>query len=167
MVRQHGNQVSSELHSQALTVHIDGRDDVRIFGFWRHGEPLAEDVEAQIAANEPDQVVPPRPGFGQRHTGRQPLAREAQRVLVRGELCGRRELSVAQAGSPASARASHLYTQRRECPSEAAMLRMLSPWWYRRTAAARSVSSRRTLAMGPLLVKGPNMANRSGALQGS
>ncbi len=31
LVRQHGNRVTPELHSQALTGNIDGRDDVRVF----------------------------------------------------------------------------------------------------------------------------------------
>src|SRR2546425_3613142 len=82
--------------AQFLSSHIDGRDHIFVYNFWRHPEPFAEDIEHGVTTDETHQVVASalwlRQGmFWCRGRFRKPNLRSAQSHLRRASL----QLSVA------------------------------------------------------------------------
>ena len=84
MVRHVADELPIERHREPLVGHIDRRHDVLVLSLRRQREGFPEDVEAAIAADEPDQVVPPDLGLGQRALGRCLGSREPERAPVMG-----------------------------------------------------------------------------------
>lgn len=82
-LRPLGGEIPLEGHRKAVPGHVDRGDHMGVFGFRGHEEPLAEDIQPSVAADEPHQAVAAGLRLRQRD-GRWGLRRrEAQRTPVR------------------------------------------------------------------------------------
>src|SRR5512143_3141175 len=82
-VRPLGDGLPVEQHREALASHIDGAYDVRVLGFRGQEKTLPEDIQAPVAPDETDHMVPPSLGLPQGDGWRRLAGREPQGVRQR------------------------------------------------------------------------------------
>ena len=67
---EHMQQFVANVDTEFLSRDVHRGPDILIDSLDGHGKRFAEDVETAVTTDEPHEVVPARPGFGQGQAGR-------------------------------------------------------------------------------------------------